>query len=180
MKITISGTLGSGKSTVARILCKKLKLKYYYTGQKFRELAEESGMDIHEFGKLAEKSREIDNKLDEWQEELGKKEDNFLLDGHIAFHFVPDSIKIFLDGSIDERARRIFTDKSRKEKNLSLEDTKQKILKRESSERKRFQEYYGINHHDKSNYDIYVDTTELTVEEVIATILTQIKDLTKQ
>ena len=110
MKLTLGGTLGSGKSTVGKLLCKEFKLKYYYTGQRFREMAAEKGMSIHEFAKIAEKDRKIDIELDKWQENIGKEQDDFLLDGHIAFHFIPDSIKIFLDGNINERAKRIFED----------------------------------------------------------------------
>ncbi|MBW3004181.1 cytidylate kinase family protein [Candidatus Woesearchaeota archaeon] len=171
MIITISGTLGSGKSTVAKILCKEFNLKYYYTGSKFRQLAEERGLDIHEFAKIAEKDRSIDIELDNWQKNLGKTEDNFLLDGHIAFHFVPSSIKIFLDGKIEERARRIFTDKVRKETNLTFEDTLENIKKREASERKRFMEYYGIDHHDKKNFDLVVDTTDIPAKEVAKRVI---------
>lgn len=176
MKITLGGTLGSGKSTVAKILCKKFNLKHYYTGQKFRQMAEERGLSIHDFAKIAEKDRQIDIELDNWQKNIGKTEDNFLLDGHIAFHFVPDSVKVFLDGDIEERARRIFNDKSRKETNLTFSDTLEKIKKREASERKRFLEYYNLNHHDKSNYDLVIDTTNIPAEEVAQKIINYINN----
>lgn len=171
MKITLGGTLGSGKSTVARMLCEKFHLKYYYTGMRFRQMAAEQKLSIHEFAEIAELDRSVDESLDQWQRDIGKNEDNFLLDGHLAFHFVPDSVKIFLDGNIEERARRIFTDKTRKETNLTFEDTVENIKKREASEIKRFKEYYNLNHHDESNYDIVIDTTKITPEQVVEKVI---------
>jgi len=39
MILTITGDLGSGKSTVAKLVSEKLKLKYYSTGSIFRKIA---------------------------------------------------------------------------------------------------------------------------------------------
>ena len=54
--ITISGTPGSGKSTVAKILEKKLGIKYIYSGLIFRQLAEEHNMELEKFGKYCEQN----------------------------------------------------------------------------------------------------------------------------
>ena len=58
--ITISGTPGSGKSTVAEILEGKLGIKYVYSGMLFRDLAKEHKMTLEEFGKFCEENSEID------------------------------------------------------------------------------------------------------------------------
>ena len=42
--ITISGVIGSGKSTVAKMLAQKLKWQYYSTGMAQRKIAEEMGI----------------------------------------------------------------------------------------------------------------------------------------
>jgi cytidylate kinase len=41
MIITIAGTVGSGKSTVGRIIAKRLGLKHYSIGDLMREMAEQ-------------------------------------------------------------------------------------------------------------------------------------------
>ena len=67
MKITISGTPGSGKSTIGKLVSKKLKLKYYDVGNMRRKMAKDMGLTIQEFNKLGEKKsftdKEVDNKI---------------------------------------------------------------------------------------------------------------------
>jgi len=71
--ITISGTPGSGKSTVADLLEEKTGIKYVYSGMLFRELAEKHKMTLEEFGKYCEENSEIDKELDDRQLEILKK-----------------------------------------------------------------------------------------------------------
>ena len=40
-----------------------------------------------------------------------------------------------------------------------------------ASERRRFKEYYDIDHQDTSVYDLVVDTKNLTMEEAAATVI---------
>ena len=97
MIITISGALGSGKSTVAKILVQKFNLKHYSTGDFMREIAVKRGITLLELSKLAETDKSIDEELDERQIKLGEEEDNFIIDARLGWHFIPNSIKIFLD-----------------------------------------------------------------------------------
>jgi len=173
--ITINGRAGSGKSTAARLLAKKLGYKHYSNGEFMREMAEERKISLLELSKIAEKDRSIDEELDQRQIQLGIKEDNFVIDSRLGFHFIPNSIKIFLDADFEERAKRILADNIRKESNISLETTKENMKKREDSEIKRYQEYYHINHYDKKYCDLVIDTTKIKPEQVVDKILKFIK-----
>ena len=175
MIITISGTPGSGKSTVAKIIAKKLKLEHYSTGDFMRQLAEENKMNILEFSKLAEKDRSIDEELDQRQINLGREKDDFVIDGRLSWHFIPNSIKIFIDADFNSRAERIFHDHIRKELNVTLENTKTKLKEREKSEIKRYKKYYNINAYDKKNYDFVVDSTKLEPDEVAQKVIEFVK-----
>jgi len=172
MIITISGRPGSGKSTIAKAVAEKLGLTHYSTGDFLREMAMERGMTLPDLNKLAEKDRSIDYELDKRQEMLGKEEDNFIIDSRIGFHFIPRSVKIFLDVSGDAGAERIFSQKRKEEKeNTSVQKTKEAIKKRIASERLRYKKYYNIDYFDMKNYDAVVDTSYKTIENVVDEVI---------
>lgn len=175
MIITISGKPGSGKSTVAKEIAKRLHLKHYSMGDFQREIAERRCVSITELGRLEEKDKSIDEEVDRRQKELGKKEDNFVIDSRMGFHFIPNSIRIFLDVEFDVGAERIFGQKRREEKFANLEDAKKELKRRVESERKRYREYYGVDHYDMKKYDFAVDTTDKDVEGVVKEIIKEIK-----
>ncbi len=176
MKITISGRAGSGKSTVAKIIIKQLGLAHYSMGELMRELATERGMSLLELSREAEKDPSIDREIDRRTEELGKTKDNFIIDSRLAFHFIADSIKIFLDVELKEAARRIFNDLRPNEKeNISKEETEKNILRRENSEKQRYKKYYNLDPYDKKYYDIIIDTTRISPAAVAENIITFIK-----
>ena len=171
MKITISGEPGAGKSTAARLLAKKLNYKHYSIGDFMRDMAQERKIDFFAFIKLAEKDKSIDEEIDQRQIELGQKEDNFVIDSRLGFHFIPDSVKIFMDADFEERAKRVFGDRIRKEHNVTLENTKENLKMRKNNELKRYMGYYNLNPFDKRHYDFVIDTTNLTPEQVVEKML---------
>jgi cytidylate kinase len=176
MKITLSGLPGSGKSTVGKALAKKLGLKHVSAGDFMREMAKERGISLLELGKIAEKDRSIDEEIDKRTVEFGKTNNNFVMDGRLAWHFIPSSIKVFLAVSLEEGARRIFNDisqlgrRAEEKENLSVEKVKENIESREKSEQLRYKQYYNIDYADSQNYDIVVDTTKLKPEEAVGII----------
>ncbi|MFC1769291.1 (d)CMP kinase [Nanoarchaeota archaeon] len=175
MIIVISGRAGSGKSTIAKIIAKKLNLTHYSMGDLTRQIAKEKGISLLDLGKIEEIDDSIDKELDEKQKELGKG-DNFVIDGRLSAFFIPNAdFKIFLDADKTERAKRILTDKRGEEKNLDLATTLKNMDKREESENNRYFKYYGFNCYDISKYNLVLDTTNLEVEEVIKKVLEFIK-----
>ena len=62
--IAITGDLGSGKSSVAKIICQKAGYDYFSTGSLQRKLAAEKGMNTLELNYLSEKTNEIDDYID--------------------------------------------------------------------------------------------------------------------
>ncbi len=174
MILTISGVAGSGKSTVAKLLAKKLKYKHFSIGDFMREIAKERKLTLLELSKLAEKDKNIDKALDKKQIELGKKEDNFVIDSRLGFHFIPKSIKIFLDVDLNEAANRILKEKRQHEQYTDIQESIEKIKTRINSEDKRYRGYYNIDYHNKDNYDIIIDTTHLKPEDAVEKILKEI------
>ncbi|MCK4589643.1 MAG: nucleoside monophosphate kinase [Nanoarchaeota archaeon] len=166
MIITISGTPGSGKSTIAKLLAKKLKLKHHSTGDFMRKMAKDRNITLAELSELAESDLSVDQEIDNWSKKLGETEDNFIIDTRLGFYFIPKAVKIFLDADIKIRVQRIFKDKRPGETAKTPGEMEKEITQRQKSESKRYQEYYNVNHYDKTNYDLLIDTSELTPEEI--------------
>ena len=177
MIITISGRAGSGKSTIGRLLAKKLHCKFYSMGDVRRKMAREMGLTILQLNRLAEKDPSSDVKVDRYQSKLAKKEKKFVIDSRLGYLFIPESIKIFLDADINVRAKRIFKDslRGKEEKTLSALQTKKELIAREKSDIKRYRKLYRTNPYEPKHYDLLVNTTKSAPAEIIRTILKYLK-----
>lgn len=171
MIVTISGRAGSGKSTVAKLLSQKLGYAHYSIGDLRRHIAHERGMSLEAYNALGERDRSTDRDPDEYQKRLGREQDNFVIDGRLSFHFIPHSLKVFLDARLEVRAERVFRDERKAEHFHSLEDAKRALLERERSDAHRYQSYYGLDCNDHQHYDLVIDTSAIPVEEVVERIL---------
>lgn len=172
MIITITGDLGSGKSTIAKKLSKKLGFKYYSTGSIFRSLAKKKKISLIELSKLAETDNKIvDKEIDDYQKNLGKKEDNFVLEGRLGFKFIPKSIKICLKVNEEEAAKRIIKNKRQDEQFSSIEQAVKELKKRRDSELKRYKKLYNVDIEQNSHFDYVIDTTKLNRNQVLKKVL---------
>lgn len=137
-----------------------------------REMAEERGLTILELSHLAEEDDAIDLEIDARSARLGESDVGFVMDARLGWHFVPNSIKVFLDVQPEVAASRIFgAGRETERENIDLETTIRAIKAREASERERYANYYDLDYTDHANFDLVVDTSELTPEEVVATVL---------
>lgn len=174
MKITVGGMLGSGKSTIAEIVAKKLKLKFYSIGNIMRELATKRKLSINEYISLKE---DVDSEIDNYQKNLGLKEDNFIVDGRLAFHFIPDSIKIFFDVNPEVGAERIFKNQRGSEKKYkNVNEALKSINSRIEEDKKRYKKLYNIDAYDKNNFDYVIDTTNLDIDAIAEKVIKIIND----
>lgn len=171
--ITISGLPGTGKTTVAQLVEKKLGLKYVYSGEIFRKRAQKQKMSLEEFGAYCETHREIDEELDRHQLNLLRKGNLILegrLSGWLAYQNHIPATKVLLTADLETRAGRIV-----KREEGDTEKRKQEILKRERSEATRYKKYYNIYIRDTSIYDLIIDTAQKTPEEIATIIVNHIK-----
>lgn len=176
MIITISGKAGSGKSTVARLISEQLKLRHYSIGDLMRAMANEKKMPLLELNKLAETDKSIDFELDEKLKELGKTKDNFVVDGRLTAFFIPDAdVRVFLETDDKVRAERILKDKREQEKSNDVYEMVEKIRKREESEKKRYNQYYGVDYSNNKLYNLVIDTTKMMPDYVAKKIIDFVK-----
>ena len=167
LKITISGELGSGKSVLGKLLCDKLFFNLISVGGIQRELAQAYGMTTLEFNKYMETHPELDIECDNKVAEYGRSSDDIILDSRMAWHFVPHAFKVHLIISNEIAAQRIFADNQRKNESYSdVNETMEQIRLRKNSEVKRFKEQYNVEINDYSNYDLVVDTSDITPEKL--------------
>ncbi|MDD5040727.1 MAG: cytidylate kinase family protein [Patescibacteria group bacterium] len=175
MIVSLSGKPGSGKSTVAKRLAAVLGYKRYYVGGMFRDAARQRGMTLIEFLRWGENHGQCDREFDTKVEELGRAEDNFVIEGRTAFHFIRHSLKIFLDVSDEEGARRIWSalqthdgvahERNEAQNLKSYEDVLRSVKARLISDKIRYQKYYHIDIFDPQHYDLYLNATRMSPEE---------------
>jgi predicted cytidylate kinase len=185
MIITITGEPGSGKSTIGKKLAQELGYDHYYIGQIRRDAAKKRGMTLAEYNKYGETHPETDIEVDDYQKNLGKEKDNFVIEGRTSWFLIPHSTKIYITVDPEEGARRVFkelqVDNNRNEDNglLTLTDVLRSHREREASDMLRYQKYYQKNCSDKNNFDLIVDTTKLTPKEAFDSVWSHIKETIK-
>ena len=169
-KISLAGDLGSGKSTVAKILIPALGAEYYSTGAIVRSVAEKRGMTVVELNKYMETHPELDHEIDDGIAALSDDPRALIIDSRMAWHFTRGTFKVYLSTDVVTSAARIMGANRTGEHALTLDETVADTKARRASEVKRYSEQYGVNIADLTNYDLVVDTTAATPDEVAACI----------
>ncbi len=153
MIITIGGLAGSGTTTAAKILSEKLQIPYLSAGDIFRQMASENGMDIMEYGKVAEDNDEIDLEIDRRQAQLAKEKKDLIVEGRLSAYFVEADLKIWFVAPLDIRTERIC-----KREDKTREIVRKEIITRGESEANRYQEIHGIDIGNMEVYDLVINS----------------------
>lgn len=169
--LTISGELGSGKSSVARRVAAESGRRVVSGGDVHRSFAEGLGISTGELNRRAEHEPEIDAKIDaEWRR-LASSSSPLVFDARLAWHFVPDSVSVHLVVESKVAAERLFSrESSAVEKYRNECDAALGAQERQGSERRRFLEKYGIDIWRLSNYDLVIDTTHASIDQVVEVV----------
>lgn len=167
---------GSGKTTVGKKLAAKFGLEFLSIGDMRGKMAMDRGITLEELNKLGEREAWTDKEVDDYQKKYGETHDNFIIEGRLAFYFIPDSIKIFLTVDPLTAAKRIWSDPRPDEnRRASAEDEMMANIARTESDKKRYLKYYNIDPYDKKNFDIFLDTTDIGAQEVVKVLEEKIK-----
>ena len=170
-KISLAGDLGSGKSTVSKIIIARTAAEYYSTGTVCRKMAAEHGMTIDEFNRYMETHPEADKLIDDGLCALSDDPRSLIIDSRMAFHFVKNTFRVYLTTDPMVSAERILSDKRAGESFDTVEETAKRVSARRASENFRYFEKYGVHIMDMKNYDLVLDTTDITPDQVADIIL---------
>ena len=170
-KISLAGDLGSGKSTVSKIIIARTEAEYYSTGTICRQMAAEHGMSIDEFNRYMETHPETDKLIDDGLCALSEDPRSLIIDSRMAFHFVKNTFRVYLTTDPMVSAARILADKRAGESFDTVEETAKRVSARRASENFRYFEKYGVHIMDMQNYDLVLDTTDITPDTVADIIL---------
>ena len=172
MIITVSGPPGSGKSTLSIKIAEHFNLELVSSGDVFRAMAKEKGVDLEKFGHLAEADPAIDKEIDKRQVDLSKTNEDLLFEGRLSGWLIDADLKIMLKTDVGVRARRIAG-----RENISLEQAMHETMVRQESEVKRYREYYDIDISDMTPYDLVIESSVWDPEATANVAITAVESM---
>lgn len=176
MQIAFSGKLGSGKSTVCTILKEKYGYEIYSTGTIQRKIAEEMGITTLELNKRMSEDPKLDHVIDDAVVELSRARagDKLIYDSRMAWHFAENTFKVYMYVDPTVAAKRVMNaDRGTVEKYQSVDEAREMLIARSIEENKRFKDIYGVDNFDYNNYDLIIDSTSATPEQIAEFIVTE-------
>jgi cytidylate kinase len=170
--VCISGMAGTGKSTLAKKLARKYKLKYYSGGDALKELAKDEGYNSSSRGwwespeglsflekreKDLQYDKAVDNKLLEHAQQ-----GNVLLDSWAMPWLLKTGFKIWLVASEEKRAERIA-----KRNKIAVKEALQVLKEKEARTKAIYKKLYGFTlGEDFDPFNLVLDTENLDAREV--------------
>ena len=119
----------------------------------------------------------IDEKIKKIGEEINKEErpdEVWIFDSRLAFCNIEGAMSVRLIADKEVAGRRLYEDTSRGEEDSKYANVEEAIEAREKrriGEQKRYIEKYGVDLEDENNYDLVIDTSYSSVEDISETIL---------
>ena len=179
MHITITGNLGSGKSTIAKYIRDEYGFEIYSTGTIQRKLAKELGKTTLEMNELMCSDPKYDNMIDDATTRTAREntDKDIIFDSRLAWNFVEKSFKVFVSVSLNEAAKRVYNDTNRGvvEEYSSLHEAKDKLKQRAKTENVRFKDMYNLECFDFNNYNLVIDSTYNKPEEIARVVIEEAK-----
>jgi CMP/dCMP kinase len=161
--ITLSGEVGSGKSSIARELGKLLPAwRLVNTGQRFRDFCASKGMSIQQVAHLPD---EVHEEFDAAQRDLLATEDRIIIEGRLAgwlSRTFEDVLRIWCYAPADERARRLMS-----RERISFEQALSDLHHRDEGDLLKYRRIYALEDYRLPEfYHLHLDTSEHSPPEL--------------
>jgi cytidylate kinase len=182
--ITIGGRPGSGKSTTAKGVAKLLHFTHFSSGDLFREVSKQQGQTVLQANQEAEKVdgiSTIDQLVDQKLRDIGNSKSDIVIDSRMAWHWIPDSFRIFLDLDTKTAASRILKDMTPERIAVEhipedIDEYARQLDERFASESRRYNKMYNADPYNITNYDLVIDTKANDLETVIQQVIKAYQD----
>lgn len=171
-KITISGKICTGKSTLLKSLQKELNWPIFMTGQLFRDYAKKNKLNLEQ---VEEQNDELTKKIDHQVRDVIKLPGNLIIDGWMSglmANNLPDVLKVLLICDDYVRYRRF----AYREK-VGIDEANKKVEERQTNWLNKLKKIYKRDDFvDPKNYDLIIDTSNITSQAVLKKVLQKIKE----
>mgnify|MGYP003395013422 CR=1 FL=1 len=168
--IAISGQIASGTSTAAKSAASALNLKYESAGDFFRAYMLENNFPLWDKSKIPD---DLDQEIDEKLTALAK-EGGYVVDAHYIGYFtkdMPNVLRVLLACESQERYKRAIS------RHHTHTETIEEIKKREDGLDSKFRKLYADEFYiDPKFFDLKIDTTNTTPDEVKEKIVAKFKE----
>lgn len=173
MHISIAGQLGSGKSTVCQLLKARHGYQIYSTGEIQRALARKENISTLEMNKAITEAQDndIDAATTRISIEKSQAGEVVIFDSRMAWKFAQNSYRVFVTVDPQEAARRVMSHaRGQEETYATQQEACEKLIQRAQLENDRFKKIYNVDNLDPNNYDLVIDSTNLTPDQLADTI----------
>jgi CMP/dCMP kinase len=170
--VVFNGDLGSGKTTVSKLLAQRLGMRRISVGDLYRDMAAQRGLSALQINLHAELDDKIDHYVDQLQRDIAASGEHLIVDSRLAWHFFTGAFKVHLITDPAVAARRVLgRPADTVESYASVEEARIRLASRSESERIRFLTRYGVDKTHLHNYDLICDTTRATPEQIVERIV---------
>lgn len=179
--ITVSGRIGTGKTTLANHLGEALGWKVFDGGKIFRKLADEMNLHIKDTNKRPD---DFDLAYEERIKKLLKEEDYHIIQSHLA-GFDAQGIKgvfkilVICRNKEGKDKTSVRIDRLMNRDGIGMEDAKEEVIEREKQNLEKFRRLYAKNNSvwvywDEKYYDLVINTFSLSPKEALNSVLESI------